>query len=147
MTKKLKITMVIIACIIIVAGMAVWLFAANEKQSDSVPADAGIAEEVQNDKSDNETDFMYSEQELREMATETAKEQFGDDAFIIFLSSEGPTELEINGIKRNIYIYAADSRNEHDKTGKIRGLYHVDADTGEIFDNGNGKMEKIKTGE
>ena len=93
-----------------------------------------------------EVKTVYTEPELREMVTKTAKEQFGEDAFIIFLSSEGPSSLEINGIKRTVYIYAADSRNEQDKTGKIRGLYHIDADTGEIFDNGSGNMEKIKTG-
>ncbi|MFA7637373.1 MAG: hypothetical protein WCX81_06390, partial [Monoglobales bacterium] len=68
-------------------------------------------------------------------------------AFIIFLSSEGATKIEIQGINRNIYIYAVDSKAAYDETGQIRGLYHVDADTGEIFDNGNGNMEKIKIGE
>ena len=28
--------------------------------------------------------------------------------------------------------------------GTMTGLYHVDADTGEVFDNSKGNMEKIR---
>lgn len=144
MTKKLKITIALIAFIIIIAGATVWFFTSIDKQPTNGNETIG---EIQNEKVEDAMNLRYSEPELRAMVTETAKEQFGEDAFIIFLSSEGPTILEINGVKRNIYIYAADSRSVYDKTGEIRGLYHVDADTGEIFDNGNGNMEKIKAGE
>lgn len=147
MTKKVKITIAIIACVIIVAGVAVWIFASNDKKPGAATTDAGENVEMPGELAAEEVKTTYSEPELREMATEVARENYGDDAFIIFLSSEGPATLEINGTVRSVYIYAADSRAEHDKTGKIRSIYHIDADTGEIFDNGNGNMEKIKTGE
>ncbi len=146
MIKKVKIIIAIIICVI-VAGAAVWIITANDKNPGAVTTDAGENVEMPGEIAAEEVKTTYSEPELREMATEVARENYGDDAFIIFLSSEGPATLEINGTERSVYIYAADSRAEHDKTGKIRSIYHIDADTGEIFDNGNGNMEKIKTGE
>lgn len=149
MTYKLKPVALLIVCIIIIIAIdiSVWFFTTEDKQLASVTADIEATGETQKEESAGVTNFKYSEPELREMVIKTAREQFGDDSFIIFLSSEGPTRVEIHGLERNIYIYAADSRSAHDETGEIRGLYHIDADTGEIFDNGNGNMEKIKTGE
>ena len=89
----------------------------------------------------------YTEAQLREIVNKIAKDRFGEDSFVIFLSTEGPSEVEIDGIKRKVYIYAADSANSQKESGKVRGLYHADADTGEIFDNGSGTMEKVIIGE
>ena len=147
MTDKIKISKLVILAVIIILVIAacsgVWYFAARET---ALPASTEPTQ-VNGQEIQQAEDFRYTEPQLREKVEKTAKEQFGDDAFIIFLSSEGPSVLEIHGTKRNIYIYAVDSRSEYEKTGEIRGLYHADANTGEIFDNGKGSMEKISTGE
>lgn len=86
--------------------------------------------------------FNYTEAETKEMVTEIVREKFGEKAFIIPLTVDGPSEAELNGETRYFYIYAADSLEDNDS--QVRGIYHIDPVTGEIFDNGNGKMEKIR---
>lgn len=141
--KSLKIILTVAVAVVIIAGVVIF-FAVNNTTVQ--PATETSAEKVT--QTDETKDGLnYSEPELRKMIDKVAKERFGNDAFVIFLSSEGPTEVEIHGTKRTVYIYAADSVAEFEKNGKIRGLYHVDADTGEIFDNGSGTMEKISIGE
>ncbi len=142
--SKPAVIAVICAFVILMSVLCVWFFTGTE--NGSAPEASSPQQQEQTEKV-NDIKHKYTEPQLREIARQTACEQFGDDAFIIFLSSEGPSEIEIYGTKRNIYIYAAESKSIYEQTGKIRGLYHVDADTGEIFDNGNGNMEKIKSGE
>ena len=45
---------------------------------------------------------------------------------------------------RACYMFGADSlANMSGENASMRGLYHFDAVTGEIFDNADGKMAKI----
>ncbi len=143
MNKKIKIALIVSLAVILLMGGAILLFAVP--QSDTLPADAPVAEK--HDITEESQPTHYTEDELREVVNKIAKERFGEDAFVIFLSAEGPSEVEIEGIKRKVYIYAADSASAQKESGKVRGLYHADADSGEIFDNGNGNMEKVIIGE
>lgn len=88
--------------------------------------------------------FKYTEPEIRKMILDLAKKRFGDDAYVIPLNTEGPSQVEIEGKSRYVYIYAADSLSKQEDVDNIKGLYHVDPVTGEIFDNGSGKMEKVQ---
>ena len=143
MNNKLK-TALIILLVIILTGGAIWFFAIP--QPAVVPADALVAD-APDVKTEEPPKTHYTEQQLRETINKIAKERFGSDAFVIFLSTEGPSEVEIEGVKRKVYIYAADSTSAWKESGIVRGLYHADADTGEIFDNGSGNMEKVIIGE
>lgn len=89
-------------------------------------------------------DIKYTREEALAEAEKTAKKQFGDDAFVIPASDETPSEVEIDGKNRACYMFGADSMsNLSGENASMRGLYHFDAVTGEIFDNADGKMEKI----
>lgn len=143
MNNKTKTILIILLVVIILAVGAVWFFAIPEPAE--VPVSAPVAET--SDIKEESLTTHYTESELRETINKIAKERFGDDAFVIFLSTEGPSEVEIEGIKRKVYIYAADSASAQKESGNVRGLYHADADTGEIFDNGSGTMEKVIIGE
>ena len=142
MNNKTKTILIILLVVIILAVGAVCFFAIPKPAE--VPANAPVTET--SDIKEESLSTHYSEPELRETINKIAKERFGDDAFVIFLSTEGPSEVEIEGIKRKVYIYAADSESARKESGKVRGLYHADADTGEIFDNGSGTMEKVIIG-
>lgn len=142
--KSLKIILAVTIAVVILIAAVILFFVVNGTSNQPV-TETSTEKVTQTD--ETKDSLNYSEPELRKMIDKVAKERFGNDAFVIFLSSEGPTEVEIHGIKRTVYIYAADSVAEFEKNGKIRGLYHVDADTGEIFDNGSGTMEKINIGE
>ena len=139
MNNKLKAAL-IVSLVIILAGGAIWFFTIPQ------PADVPVADSP-DIKTEKPIKTHYTEQELRETINKIASKRFGSDAFVIFLSTEGPSEVEIEGIKRKVYIYAADSTSARNESGKVRGLYHADADTGEIFDNGSGSMEKVIIGE
>lgn len=89
-------------------------------------------------------DIKYTREEALAEAEKTAKKQFGDDAFVIPASDETPSEVEIDGKNRACYMFGADSMSHlSGENASMRGLYHFDAVTGEIFDNADGKMEKI----
>ena len=139
--KKLLITV----CCAIFAAVAVsaaiyFLTLPEEAAPVSVqPAEADEAEQ-------KPPEFYYSAEEAQKIAENTAKNMFGDDAFVVCLGAE-PAKTEIHGVERYVYIFGADSLAAQKESGKIRGLYHIDADSGEIFDNGNGNMEKIMIGE
>jgi hypothetical protein len=77
-----------------------------------------------------------------EIALETAKEQFGENAFVVPASEKKPLYVNILGVKRACYMFGADKMDFID--GSMKGLYHVDADTGEVFDNGSGDMKQIR---
>ena len=142
MNKKIKLIAAAIA-MLLVAGIIIFFVAFPSSDSTDIPP---VQDKQEQDVPASAQPTVYSEAELRKMVNDIAKERFGDDAFIIFLSTEGPSEIEIDGVKRKVYIYAADSASAHKQSGNVRGLYHVDADTAEIFDNGSGNMEKVVIG-
>lgn len=139
--KKLITVIIILVAVLIIAAIFLYIFMnKNTVEPVQTTADtfvATISDEVL------ET-FKYTESELREIVFDLAKERFGDDAYVIPLNLEGPSKVEIEGTERYVYIYAADSLSKQEDVDNIKGLYHVDPVTGEIFDNGNGKMEKVQ---
>lgn len=143
MSRITKIIIAVTIALVLLVATALLFFAIPEPAV--LPTSAPISEQQEQDNVPGET-VSYAEPEIRKTINDIAKKQFGDDAFVIFLSTEGPSEVEIDGIKRTVYIYAADSLSAHKKSGQVRGLYHVDADTGEVFDNGRGTMEKVVIG-
>lgn len=89
-------------------------------------------------------DIKYTRDDALKEAEIVAKKQFGDDAFVIPASEEIPSEVEIDGEQRPCYMFGADSMSHlSGENASMRGLYHFDAVTGEIFDNANGEMKKI----
>ena len=137
--KNLKIIIPIFLLLVIAAAISVYLLAFKPYAEPSTQtADMVSAEVVAAAKN-----FKFTEAELRETVITIAKERFGEDCFVIPLNADSPSLVEIEGTERYVYIYAADSLNNQENADDIKGLYHVDPVTGEIFDNGNGKMEKI----
>ncbi len=80
--------------------------------------------------------------EAQDIAILAAREQFGDDAFVVPASEKKALYVNIENKKRACYMFGAGELNLTD--GTMTGLYHVDADTGEVFDNSKGTMEKIR---
>lgn len=80
--------------------------------------------------------------EAQDIAILAAREQFGDDAFVVPASEKKALRVNIDNKKRACYMFGAGELNLTD--GTMTGLYHVDADTGEVFDNSKGNMEKIR---
>ena len=139
--KKLK--WIIIISIITIIILTIFLYIFINKQTDEVlPASAQpVSDSVPDDTLET---FNYTETEIREMIIELSKNRFGEDAYVIPLNADSPSQAEIEGKTRYIYIYAADSLSKQEDVDNIKALYHVDPVTGEIFDNGNGKMEKVQ---
>lgn len=81
-------------------------------------------------------------EEAYKIATDVAKEQFGENGFIVPASEKKASEVNIHGSKRYCYMFGADKMDLVD--GSMKGLYHVDANTGEVFDNGQGDMKQIR---
>ena len=81
-------------------------------------------------------------EEAQDIAILAAREQFGDDAFVVPASEKKALYVNIADKKRACFMFGAGELNLTD--GTITGLYHVDADTGEVFDNSKGNMEKIR---
>ncbi len=80
--------------------------------------------------------------EAQDIAILAARAQFGDDAFVVPASEKKALYVNIADKKRACFMFGAGELNLTD--GTITGLYHVDADTGEVFDNSKGTMEKIR---
>ena len=80
--------------------------------------------------------------EAQDIAILAAREQFGDDAFVVPASEKKALYVNIADKKRACFMFGAGELNLTD--GTMTGLYHVDADTGEVFDNSKGTMEKIR---
>lgn len=89
----------------------------------------------------HDTEAMLSFEQAYNIALGAARKQFGENAFVIPVSEKKATEVAIDGEKRACYMFGADKADLND--GSMRGLYHVDALTGDIYDNGEGKMTKI----
>ena len=141
--KKLLIISCIVLVAVIAAASAYFLCLPDTEAVAPVSAEpVSSPSEI----ADPQVQFVYSAEDAQKLAEAAAKKMFGDDAFVICLGPE-PAETDIHGTSRHVYIFGADSRSAQEQSGAIRGLYHIDADTGEIFDNGNGKMEKITIGE
>lgn len=136
--RRIKTIIIISIVILIIAVVLVYIFTNND-QGEAIHSSAQpISESVPADAINS---FNYTEPELREIIFKLATERFGEDAYVIPLNTDGPSQAEIDGQTRYIYIYAADSLTKQEDD--IKGLYHVDPVTGEIFDNGSGKMEKV----
>lgn len=134
MTIRKNPTIIITALVLALAIMAVCLFIFSGGE-DAEPVSATV---------DTANDAQFSEEEIRGMIIKLAKDRFGSDAYVLPLNPEKPSFVEIEGKKRYVYIYAADSLSKQEDVDNIKGLYHVDISSGEIFDNGNGKMKKIQ---
>ena len=80
--------------------------------------------------------------EAQDIALLAAKEKYGEDAFVVPASEKKALFVNIENKKRACYMFGAGEVNLTD--GTMTGLYHVDADTGEVFDNSKGTMEKIR---
>lgn len=95
-----------------------------------------------------EIKFSYTENtrlsfdEAYAIALETAKKQFGETAIIVPASEKKALNVMINGEKRACYMFGADRADF--SGGAMEGLYHVDGNTGEVFDNGKGDMTKVE---
>lgn len=88
--------------------------------------------------------LQYTRDEAMEIAKKAAKAQFGADAVVFPASDENYQFVEINGSSRMCYMFGADSVSKLSAGGTVDGLYHVDANTGEVFDNQDGLMVKIE---
>ena len=75
------------------------------------------------------------------VAVEAASKKFGDDPFVVSASDKKAIYETIGGEKRACYNFGADSSSF--LGGTPRGFLHVDAQTGEVFDSGNGDTKKI----
>lgn len=112
------------------------------KQEDSAPKSEENSENAEDIY--KKYDIKFTREQALEEAKKAAAKQFGGDAFVIPASDETPTEVEIDGKMRACYMFGADSlANMSGENASMRGLYHFDAVTGEIFDNADGKMTKI----
>lgn len=80
--------------------------------------------------------------EAQDIAILAARQQFGDDAFVVPASEKKALYVNIADKKRACFMFGAGELNLTD--GTMTGLYHVDADTGEVFDNSKGTMQKIR---
>ena len=89
-------------------------------------------------------DTELSFEQCYEIAQKVAKEQFGDDAFVVSaMEGNRAVEVEIDGKKIACFEFGADSMSNLGQGGSLRGLYHVDAQTGDVYDNGSGTMVKV----
>lgn len=94
-----------------------------------------------------EIKFSYTENtilsfdEAYEIALKTAKQQFGENAIVVPASEKKALNVMINGEKHACYMFGAD-RNDF-SGGAMAGMYHVDGNTGDVFDNGKGNMTKL----
>lgn len=77
-----------------------------------------------------------------DIALEVAKEHYGEKAFIVPASEQKALYINIDGQQRACFMFGADTTDNLD--GAMRSLYHVDANTGEVFDNGGGDMQKMR---
>ena len=87
-----------------------------------------------------ETELTF--EEAQDIAILAARQQFGDDAFVVPASEKKALYVNIDNKKRACFMFGAGELNLTD--GTMTGLYHVDADTGEVFDNSKGDMQKIR---
>ncbi|MBR5586641.1 MAG: hypothetical protein IKW02_01630 [Clostridia bacterium] len=127
--------------VIVVLAAAIYFLTLPENASAPVSAKPVTESDGQ-----EQTEFNYSVEDAQKIAEKAAKFMFGEDAFVICLGPE-PAKVEIHGTDRYVYVFGADSFVAQQESGQIRGLYHIDADSGEVFDNGNGNMEKIMNGD
>lgn len=91
--------------------------------------------------------FSYTENtklsfdEAYAVALEAAKKQFGESAVIVPASEKKALNVTIDGERRACFMFGADRAGT--EGGAMEGLYHVDGNTGEVFDNGKGEMTKL----
>lgn len=97
--------------------------------------------------SDKEVSFNCAEstalsyEDAYNIAVNTAKAEFGENPLVVSASEKKAMYVNIDGIMRPCYMFGADKMGLTE--GAMHGLYHVDADTGEVFDSSGGMMRKI----
>lgn len=144
--KSNKKLIIISCCVLLAVIISAAVYFATTPDRGALPASTAPAANSA-ETTEELPEFYYSADDIKKIAEDAAKAQYGEDAFVICLSPDGPTPIDIHGTQRYVYIYGADSLSAQAQSGNIRGLYHIDPDSGEIFDNGNGKMEKLTLGE
>lgn len=92
-------------------------------------------------------DFNYAKEtvltfgQCHDIAMDTAKEQYGENAYVVPASEQKALYVNVEDQRRACFMFGADTTDNPEAT--IRSLYHVDANTGEVFDNGSGEMKRI----
>ncbi len=115
---------------------------ASEKPAADVPAGATAAPAPQGGNAAKaKVTYKYTFAQALEIAKKAATKQFGKNPMVFPAGEETPSQVEIDGKMRPCYLFGADAATIPE--GNIRGLYHIDANTGEVFNNDNGTMKKI----
>lgn len=92
-------------------------------------------------------DFNYAKEtvltfgQCHDIAMDTAKKQYGANAYVVPASEQKALYINIEDQRRACFMFGADTTDNPEAA--IRSLYHVDANTGEVFDNGGGEMKRI----
>lgn len=106
------------------------------------------AKQQQPQEEEIKVDFNYAKETILtfgqcyDIALEVAKEHYGDKAFIVPASEQKALYINIDGQQRACFMFGADTTDNLDSA--MRSLYHVDANTGEVYDNGGGDMQKMR---
>ena len=114
--------------------------AANSAESSAAPSGNTASE---NPSAEPVVETKYSHQEIMKFAEATAKKQLGEDAMVLPMDEGKAALIDINGEKRPCFIFGAFRPSDMTSGGGAPGLYHVDANTGEVFDNSTGEMVKV----
>lgn len=120
----------------------------KKKQEQKVELLTGSQQMEQEPEEEISVDFNYAKETILtfgqcyDLALEVAKELYGDKAFIVPASEQKALYINIDGQQRACFMFGADTTDNLD--GTMRSLYHVDANTGEVFDNGSGDMQKMR---
>ena len=93
---------------------------------------------------DENTEVKYTFEQAGAIALQAAKKQFGENGQVNPVGDFDASPVTIDGKQRMVYYFAAMGMGAtNDGQGSV-GLYHVDANTGEVFDNSSGEMKKIQ---
>jgi len=136
---------------IVGAGVTAAAVAAHhkkKKQEQKIELLTGTQQAAQEQEEEISVDFNYAKETILtfgqcyDLALEVAKECYGEKAFIVPASEQKALYINIDGQQRACFMFGADVADSMD--GTMRSLYHVDANTGEVFDNGSGDMQKMR---
>lgn len=126
------------------AGAAVWYY---KKKKKSLLDDNSSTLLLSEDESgDFDAVFNYSDapivsyKQAHNIASNVAKEKFGENPFVVSASDRKAIYEHIKGEKRAYYSFGADGS---DFMGGIpRGFFYVDAETGEVFEPASGEINE-----
>lgn len=124
------------------AAAAYKIMKKNKKEERILELPYEDTEAVQEIKFSYTENTRFSFDEAYTIALEAAKKQFGENAIVVPASEKKALNVMINGEKRACYMFGADRTDF--SGGAMEGLYHVDGNTGEVFDNGKGNMTKLE---